>query len=48
MWYNEWKSTQIPNGRIVAVVGRINRKIGFNDNFVTYEQVRNTEKYYRN
>ncbi len=47
MWYNEGKSTQIPTGRIVAVVGRINRKIGFNDNFVTYEQVRNTEKYYR-
>lgn len=37
----------IPTGRVVAVIGN-QQKIGFNNSFVTYEQVRNTEKYYRN
>jgi hypothetical protein len=47
LWYNEGKTTQVPTGRVVAVLGRINRKIGFNGKFIKYETVRNREKYYR-
>lgn len=47
LWYNEGKTTQVPTGFIIAVLGRINRKIGFNGVYLKYETVRNKEKYYR-
>lgn len=46
-WYNEGKTTQVPNGRVIAIKGTILRKIGFNGVYITYETVRNKEKYYR-
>lgn len=47
VWYNEGKSTQVPTGLVISVLGRINRKIGFDGIFIKYETVRNQEKYYR-
>ena len=47
VWYNEGKSTQIPTGNVISVLGRINRKIGFNGIYIKYETVRNQERYYR-
>lgn len=46
LWYNEGKTTQVPTGRVIAVLGRINRQIGFNGKFIKYETVRSKEKYY--
>ncbi len=37
--YNEDKTTQVPTGRVIGVIGRIDRKIGYNGNYVTYEKV---------
>jgi len=36
--YNAGKTTQVPNGRVVAVRGRIRRKIGYNGIFLTFER----------
>jgi hypothetical protein len=47
VWYNEGKSTQVPTGLIISVLGRINRKIGFNGTYIKYETVRNQERYYK-
>ena len=47
VWYNEGKSTQVPTGFVISVLGRIKRKIGFNGTYIKYETVRNQEKYYK-
>lgn len=47
VWYNEGKSSQVPTGLVISVLGRINRKIGFDGIYIKYETVRNQEKYYR-
>jgi hypothetical protein len=47
VWYNEGKSTQVPTGLVISVLGRINRKIGFNGIYIKYETVRNQERYYK-
>ncbi len=46
LWYNEGRTTQVPTGRVIAILGRINRQIGFNGRFIKYETVRNKERYY--
>ena len=35
--YNAGRSTQVPTGRMIAVKGRISRKIGYNGAYVSYE-----------
>ena len=35
--YNAGKTTQIPTGRVIAVKGRISRKIGYGGAYVSYE-----------
>lgn len=47
LWYNEGKTTQVPSGKVIAIKGIILRKIGFNGVYITYETVRNKEKYYK-
>lgn len=47
LWYNEGKTTQVPTGYVIPVLGRINRRIGFNGVYIKYETVRNKDKYYR-
>ncbi len=47
LWYNEGKTTQVPSGKVIAINGTILRKIGFNGMYITYETVRNKEKYYK-
>ena len=47
LWYNEGKTTQVPSGKVIAIRGTILRKIGFEGNYITYETVRNKEKYYK-
>ena len=47
LWYNEGKTTQVPSGKVIAIKGTILRKIGFNGVYITYETVRNKEKYYK-
>ncbi|MBE9556780.1 MAG: hypothetical protein IMF08_07980 [Proteobacteria bacterium] len=36
--YNEGGSTQVPTGRVIAVEGRISRKIGYDGKYVTFER----------
>lgn len=36
--YNEGRSTQVPTGRVIAVKGRISRKIGYGGKYVTFER----------
>ena len=36
--YSTGRTTQVPTGRVIGVKGRVSRKIGYNGNFVTYEQ----------
>ena len=36
--YNERRSTQVPTGRVIAIKGRVSRKIGFNGNYIKYEK----------
>ncbi len=36
--YNSGQTTQMPAGRVVAVRGRIRRKIGYNGIFLTFER----------
>lgn len=38
--YNQGKSTQVPTGRVIAVKGRITRKIGYNGIPLTFEKIR--------
>lgn len=35
--YNAGKTTQIPTGRLIAVRGRVNRKIGYDGATISYE-----------
>jgi hypothetical protein len=35
--YNAGKTTQVPTGRMIAVRGRVNRKIGYNGAYVSFE-----------
>ena len=37
--YQEGRSTQVPTGRMIAVKGRISRKIGYKEAFITYEHI---------
>jgi hypothetical protein len=37
--YNMGKSTQVPTGRVIAVKGRVVRKIGYGGTYVSYERV---------
>lgn len=37
--YNAGKTTQVPTGRMIAVKGRVSRKIGYNGAYVSYESV---------
>lgn len=37
--YNAGRTTQVPTGRVIAVRGRISRKIGYNGTFVVYEHI---------
>jgi len=37
--YNSGSTTQIPTGRMIAVKGRVSRKIGYKGNFVSYERI---------
>lgn len=37
--YQAGRTTQIPTGRMIAVKGRIRRKIGYNGNYITYEPI---------
>ncbi len=37
--YNAGKSTQVPTGRLIAVKGRIVRKIGYGRTYVSYERI---------
>ena len=36
--YNMQESTQVPTGRVIAIKGRVSRKIGFNGNYIKYEK----------
>lgn len=47
VWYNNGQTTQVPSGKVIAIKGTILRKIGFNGSYITYETVRNKEKYYK-
>jgi hypothetical protein len=38
--YNEWKTTQVPTGRVVAVRGRIRRKLGYDGVSLSFERAR--------
>ena len=35
--YNSGRSTQVPTGRLIGVTSRINRRIGYNGNFISFE-----------
>ena len=35
--HNAGKSTQVPTGRMIAIKGRVNRKIGYGGAYVSYE-----------
>jgi len=37
--YNAGRSTQVPTGRLIAVRGRVSRKIGYNGAYVSYERL---------
>ncbi|MFZ4476918.1 MAG: DUF6088 family protein [Saprospiraceae bacterium] len=37
--YNEGSTTQVPTGRMIAVKGRVSRKIGYKGNYVSYERI---------
>jgi hypothetical protein len=36
--YNAGKTTQVPTGRLIGVKGRVNRKLGYQGAFVSYER----------
>ena len=35
--YNSGRSTQVPTGRLIGVTSRINRRIGYNGNYISFE-----------
>jgi prefoldin subunit 5 len=37
--YNEGRTTQVPTGRVLGVKGRINRKIGYDGKYISFEQI---------
>ncbi|MCA0234816.1 MAG: DUF6088 family protein [Bacteroidetes bacterium] len=37
--YNAGRTTQVPTGRMIAVKGRIQRKIGYNGAYVSFERI---------
>lgn len=37
--YKEGRSTQVPTGRMIAVKGRVSRKIGYKGAYIAYEHV---------
>ncbi|MCK5285199.1 MAG: hypothetical protein KAJ86_06415 [Alphaproteobacteria bacterium] len=37
--YNAGRSTQIPTGRMIAVKGRVSRRIGYNGAYVNFEHI---------
>lgn len=37
--YNMGKTTQVPTGRVIAVKGRVSRKMAFNGKSITYQYV---------
>ncbi len=37
--YNAGLTTQVPTGRVIAVKGRVSRKIGYSGTYITYERV---------
>lgn len=36
--YNSGRTTQVPTGRVIAVKGRVARKIGYDGKYVTFER----------
>lgn len=36
--YNAGRTTQVPTGRVIAVKGRISRRIGYDGKYVTFER----------
>lgn len=36
--YNEGRTTQVPTGRVIAVEGRVSRKIGYDGKYITFER----------
>jgi hypothetical protein len=36
--YNEGRTTQVPTGRVIAVKGRVSRRIGYGGAYVSYER----------
>jgi len=43
--YNQGISTQVPTGRVIAVKGRITRKIGYNGIILFFEPIRSQHSY---
>lgn len=37
--YKAGSTTQVPTGRMIAVKGRVSRKIGYKGNYVSYERI---------
>jgi hypothetical protein len=37
--YNAGATTQVPTGRMIAVKGRVSRKIGYNGAYVSFERI---------
>ena len=37
--YNAGRTTQVPTGRMIAVKGRVSRKIGYNGAYVRFEPI---------
>lgn len=37
--YNAGRTTQVPTGRMIAVKGRISRKIGYNGAYISFERI---------
>lgn len=36
--YNARRSTQVPTGRVIGIKGRLRRKIGYDETYITYER----------
>lgn len=36
--YNQGQITQVPTGRLIAVKGRVSRKIGYGGDYISYER----------
>jgi hypothetical protein len=37
--YNAGRTTQVPTGRMIAVKGRVSRKIGYNGAYISFERI---------